>query len=197
MLDPHLVFLGAACTLAGSGYYAVQTLRGRARPNRVTWFLWALAPLIGFAAELDRGVGLPAVLTLSVGLGPALVFCSSLVASGYWRVSGFDVACGAVSLTALVAWLSADDPTTAVALAVLADLMGGVPTFVKTWVAPWTEPPPAFLAVLANGTITLLTIDRWDVATAGFPAYIAALGAGMVLLIGVRRRALGPREPGV
>ena len=30
----------------------------------LAWSLWAAAPLIGFSAQLDAGVGLPAVMTM-------------------------------------------------------------------------------------------------------------------------------------
>lgn len=34
-----------------------------------------------------------------------------------------------------------------------------------------------------NGAIILLTIDHWDVATWGFPVYIAAIGSALTLII--------------
>lgn len=65
LLDPHFVIAGAVIGVAGSVVYARDTLRGRTHPNRVSWPLWAVAPGIGFLAQLG-GVGLPAVLTLSI-----------------------------------------------------------------------------------------------------------------------------------
>ncbi|RCG16813.1 hypothetical protein DTL70_28210 [Streptomyces diacarni] len=53
MLDPHWVFVSAVLGLSGSVRYAFSTMRGTARPNVVTWSLWAAAPLIGFFAQLD------------------------------------------------------------------------------------------------------------------------------------------------
>lgn len=198
MIDPHFVFLGALLSLGGSSRYAWQTIRGRTQPNRVTWFLWTVAPAIGFVAALDDGVGLPAVLTLSVGLGPAIIFVSSFAnRAAYWRISRFDLGCGAVSLIALGVYLSLDDPTPAIVFAVLADLMGGVPTIVKSWRSPASENPAVFALSGANGVITLLTIDHWDVATWAFPVYIVVIGIGLSLLIVVRgRRAHAPSRLG-
>ncbi|APU20006.1 hypothetical protein [Actinoalloteichus sp. GBA129-24] len=68
MLDPHWVFAGAVLGLVGSVRYAFAITRGRVRPNLVTWSLWAAAPLIGFFAQLDSDVGLPAVMTLAAGV---------------------------------------------------------------------------------------------------------------------------------
>ncbi|GGF58437.1 hypothetical protein GCM10011519_35350 [Marmoricola endophyticus] len=194
MLDPRFVLLGAALTLIGSSRYALATVRGRTRPNRVTWFLWALAPLIGFVAQLDDGVGWPSVLTLSIGVGPAIIFVSSLVSTrSYWRITRFDLVCGAASLVALVVWLTVPDPEYAVVAAVLADLLAGIPTIRKAWSYPETEIATTFALGLANGVITLLTLDRWDLASWAFPAYLVALMTTMLVCIVGRP---GPRLAG-
>lgn len=189
MIDPRFVLLGAALSLVGSIRYAWQTIHGRTRPNRVTWTLWATAPIIGFVAQLDDGVGLPAVMTLSIGVGPALILAASFVnRDAYWQLTRFDLACGAVSVGALAVWLSLDDPAVAVVFALLADLMGGIPTVVKSWRAPETEDPSVFALSGANGVVTLLTLRRWDVSTWAFPVYIAAIGTLLTLIVLLRPR---------
>lgn len=198
MIDGRFVILGALLSLAGSTRYAVQTVRGRTRPNRVTWLLWAVAPIIGFLAQLDGGVGLPSIMTLSVGVGPAIIFLASFVNRvSFWRIALFDVACGLASVVALVVWLSLGDPRTAVVFAVLADLLAGVPTIRKAWTDPATENGTVFVLSAANAAVTLFTIDRWDVATWAFPVYIAVIGASLFLIVqcrlGVRWRT---RRPG-
>jgi hypothetical protein len=187
MIDPHFVFLGALLSLLGSASYALQTVRGKTRPNRITWFMWGSAPIIGFFAQLDKGVGLPAVMTLAIGVGPAIIFVASFFnPAGYWRLTRFDIACGIVSVAALVVWLSLDNPTLAILFAILADLMGGIPTLRKAWSAPETEHPSVFVWSAANATITLLTIDHWNVQTWAFPAYIVLICGILALLVLLR-----------
>ncbi|NHA66521.1 hypothetical protein [Phycicoccus flavus] len=193
MIDPRFVLLGALLSLVGSTRYAWLTVAGRTRPNRVTWILWATAPLVGFLAQLDEGVGWPAVLTLSIGLGPAVIAAATFVnPAAYWRVGRVDLACGLVSVLALGVWLTRDDPVGAVVLAVLADAVAGVPTIRKAWTHPWTENPVVFVLGAVNGYVTLLTIDRWDVAVWAFPAYLAVLGTGVGLVVVLRQRRLPP-----
>ena len=196
MIDPRFVFLGALLSLVGSTRYAWLTWHGRTRPNRVTWFLWALAPVVGFAAQINEGVGLPAVLTLSIAVGPALIFASSFTnADAYWRIRGFDLACGAVSLVALWLWLALDQPVAAVVAAVTADLVAGLPTIAKAWRFPDTENWAVYALGGANGVIALLTLDRWTVAEAAFPLYIALLGTGVGLIVATAPRRRRDRPP--
>ena len=192
MIDPHFVFLAAAIGLTGTIRYAIATLRGRTSPNRVTWALWAAAPLIGFFAQLDSDVGLPAVSTLTIGVGPLLVLIASFInRRGTVRLSAFDLGCGAVAVLSLIIWLGLDQAPLAVVFAVLADAVGAVPTVRKAWADPQSENTLFYVLVGVNGTITLLTLTQWVPATWAFPGYLVLLSLSMTMIITLRRRAVG------
>jgi len=63
MIDERFVFIGFAFSLYGGLSYLIDTIKGRNKPNRISWFFWALAPLIAFVAEIKKGVGLQALMT--------------------------------------------------------------------------------------------------------------------------------------
>jgi hypothetical protein len=183
VIDQRFVWLGMALSLAGSASYCRAMLRGVARPNRVSWMLWALAPLVAFAAELSEHVGLPAVLTLSVGVGPLCVFvCSFAVRAGRWRIGPVDIACGVLSVCAIALWAISGRGTTAIALSIAADALAAIPTVRKAMSAPDTEHPLPYLAGMANATITLFTIRHWSFSTAGFPIYILLIATVLYTL---------------
>ena len=46
MLDVHFVILGAAIGAVGQTLYVRDTVRGETQPNRVTWLLWAIVPVM-------------------------------------------------------------------------------------------------------------------------------------------------------
>lgn len=193
MLNENFVFVAVAINLVGSSSYLVATLRGQARPNRVTWFLWALAPLIAFGAERGEGVGHASLMTFMVGAGPLLVFLASLVSRhGSWQISRLDVACGVLSLVAVALWLATRDGTVAIALTIAADGLAALPTVVKAWRHPRTESPWVFWLGATSAAITLLTVDHWDFAHYGFPVYILAICGTLAVLITFR---IGDRRP--
>lgn len=102
MIDERFVIFGALFNLIGGSSYVIATLEGRARPNRVTWFIWAVAPLIAFIAQLTQGVGLRSLMTFMVGFMPLLVFIASFVnKKSYWKLTNFDLFCGFLSLVGL------------------------------------------------------------------------------------------------
>ena len=108
MLDVHFVILGAAIGSVGLFAYIRDTLRGDTQPNRVSWLLWAIAPLIAFAVEIHEGVGLQSLMTFTVGSGPLLVFIASFRSAGaVWKIGPLDYVCGLLSAAGLAVWLPA------------------------------------------------------------------------------------------
>lgn len=173
MLDPKFVILGALLNLVGSTTYVWETLKGRTKPNRVTWFLWALAPLIAFAAELGEGVGIQALMTFMVGFGPLLIFLASFVnRKSYWKITTFDVVCGCMSLIALGLWAITQSGNLAIVFSIFADGLAAVPTVIKSYRDPQTENSTVFLLGAISAVITLLTITSWTFAHYAFPLYI-------------------------
>ena len=194
MIDPRFAILGALIILTGNAAYARDTVRGNTQPNRVSWGLWALAPMIAFAAEVVQGVGLNAVLALAVGVGPLLVVAASyLDPKAYARATPFDAGCGVLSLIALAAWAATGRGNVAILLSILADFLAAIPTIRKAYRYPHTEHAIAFLSGVAGSAITLLTIKAsdWGFASVAFPAYIL-LDSGLIALLILLPRAGRP-----
>ena len=190
VLDPDWVFLSAGLSLVGSLRYATATLRGRARPNLVTFSLWAAAPLIAFFAQLDAGVGRPAVLTLAAGVGPLIVAVSGVLSRhARARLGPFDGACGLLALVALGVWLGLGEAPLAVLVAVAADGIAALPTLAKAWREPDSENAGFYGLVAVGAAVTLLTVTSGDPAAWAFAAYALALCTLLVGVIAVRRRS--------
>lgn len=184
MLNQNFVIFGALLNLVGSTSYAIDTFRGKTKPNRVTWFLWATAPLIAFSAMISGGVGLRSLMTFMVGFGPAVVFLASFVnRKAYWKISKLDIACGALSIAALILWYVTKTGEIAILLSILADALAGVPTIIKAYKEPETESYNVFFFGAISAAITLLTIEAWTFAVAAFPVYIFAICSLLFVLI--------------
>jgi len=191
MISTNFIFVGFALSLIGSLSYVKDTLKGKTQPNRVTWFMWALAPLIAFAAQINEGVGIQSLLTFAVGFGPLLILLASFANSrSVWQITHFDVICGVLSLLGLLGWLVTRHGDTAIFFAIMADGLAAVPTLRKSWIQPESESSLVFLFASINATITLLTIQHFTFTNSAFAIYILALCATLFVLI---RFKLGPR----
>jgi hypothetical protein len=194
MIDQRFAILGALIIVTGNAAYARKTVRGSTQPNRVSWALWTLAPMIAFAAEVTQHVGLQALLTFAVGFGPLLVVIASFMdPKAYARITAVDVLCGLLSLTALAAWAATGTGDVAILFSILSDLFGAVPTIRKAYTHPQSESATAFIAAVIGATITLLTIKphEWTFASFGFPAYIVVAATTISALVLLPRSARG------
>jgi hypothetical protein len=196
MLDVHFVIVGALIGGVGQALYVRDTILGHTQPNRVTWLLWTVAPLIAFAAELNAGVGLRALLPFTAGFGPLVIFTATFIRRAdatrpaVWRISRLDAVCGALSVLGVIGWIATQQGLVAIASSIAADALAWVPTIVKSWGEPESESASVFVGGLANSTITLLTVDRLTAAVVAFPVYTLAVAITQLVLVAGR---LGPR----
>ena len=198
MLDAKFVILAGVIAVASAAGYAFDTLRGRNQPNRVTWAMWTVVPMIAFAAQIGQGVGLPSVFTFAGGFGPLLVLIATFVnPKAYWRLTSFDLTCGLISLAALVLWAITGKGLVALVLSVVADFFAAVPTIKKSYRVPVSESGYPFLFGVVAALITLLTIKEWTLANSAFGIYVLftdGLIAGLVLFPAARPKPLRIRS---
>ncbi|HXE09828.1 MAG TPA: hypothetical protein VN554_00195 [Verrucomicrobiae bacterium] len=191
MINQNFVILGVLIGFAGNMVYVINTLKGRTRPNRVTWFMWTLAPFIAFAAQLHEGVGIQSLVTLMAGTCPLLVLIASFVNNkSVWKLTPFDFSCGALSIVGLVLWLLTRHGDIAIIFSIIADGLAATPTIRKAYTHPETEGWLNYLTAAISAGIALLTINDWNFATYGFPLYLLVV---CVILSSLVRFRIGPR----
>ncbi len=191
MINVNWIYLGTAIGALGTAVYLRDTLRGTTKPNRVTWLLWAIAPLLAAAVELDEGVGLRALPTFMVGFMPLLVFVGSFHnAASVWKIRRIDYACGVMSVVGTVTWLVTRNGVLAISAAIAADFLAGVPTLMKSWTHPETETVYSYMGAVISMAILLLTIQHWTFEVAAFPIFIVCVASVEVVLVGLEP---GPR----
>ncbi|HTB48756.1 MAG TPA: hypothetical protein VK712_01600 [Verrucomicrobiae bacterium] len=190
MLNQNFAILAALLPIAGSASYALDTLKTKTQPNRVSWLLWAIAPLIAFTAELVQHTSFRvSLLTFAVGFGPVLVVIASFAnRKAYWKLTRFDIFCGSVSVLALILWAVTGKGNVAIFFSILADLFAAIPTIIKSYHHPKSESAGAFVTSIIGAGITLLTIKIWTFSNWGFPLYI------MLVTIIISALILWPRQ---
>jgi hypothetical protein len=187
VIDPRFVFLGAAISLAGSYVYIRNTWRGVTAPNRVSWSLWALEPLLAFAVERQEHVGLASVMALVLGVVPVIVISVSFHdPKSVWRIGRFDIMCGMISVAGLVVWAVSDQTTVALVAFVAADAVAALPTVRKAFREPASESPWTFLGSALFAAITLLTLRSFTTAGGLFPTSVLALSLIIWSLVATR-----------
>lgn len=185
----NIVFLGAAINLAGSSLYIKGTLQGKVKPNRVSFLLWGVAPLIGGAAALSSGVQLAVIPVLFAGIIPLLIFAASFVnKKAYWKLESFDYICGLFSVLALILWAITKEPITAIIFAVIGDGFAAIPTIKKAWNHPETEMAIAFVASLVSQFTVFFAMQSFSFSELAFPIYL--ITANSIIIFAIYRKRI-------
>jgi hypothetical protein len=185
-----LVLLSAIISILGSLAYIKNTASGKTKPNRVSWLMWSLAPMIGTGAALAAGAEIWATTRIFLAGFPALIIfiVSFLNPKSYWRLNIFDLICGVFSFLAIIIWGVIGYPVIAILFAAMADGFAALPTIVKAWRYPQTETGLTFLAGLIATLLILPSIPQWNIENASFQIYL--LIANSFIIFSIYRKKL-------
>lgn len=180
----YLVFVGATIQLIGALAYARDTWKGVTQPNRVSWLLWALAPLIGAAAAWTDGVSWAILPVFMAGFSPLIVlFASFANKKAYWKLGKFDYLCGAFAILALILWAITKQPLVAIVFAIISDALAGLPTVVKAWNHPESESSNAYIASLVSVCLGVFAIKNWVASEYLFTFYLILMNLAVIVAI--------------
>jgi hypothetical protein len=172
----YLVFVAAFATLLATYVYIRSMFKGGAKPNRVSWLMWSIAPFIAGAAAVSNGVGWAVLPVFMSGISPFLIFTASFVTKkAYWKLALFDYVCGALSGLALLLWYVTKDPNVAISFAIASDGLASIPTLTKAWNHPETESAWPFIVGVFNASTSFGAATMWAFSEYAFPAYLIVI----------------------
>lgn len=184
MLSENIIFFAVLLNLFGSILYIKSIIRGHAKPNLVSWFIWMLAPFIGVFFQLKAGAGLSVLPVFMAGFGPLIIIIATLLTrNAIWKISTLDIACGVLAVLALIVFIITHNLGISILFAILSDGLAYIPTYVKSWKFPKSESVHAYSwAILAN-IVGLLIIKDWSFTIYSFGIYLIFMNVLMVLIL--------------
>lgn len=185
-------YLSGAAIVLSFVPYVVSTLRGGARPEKASWFIWAVLGGITFTSQLASGatdsLWLPGLQTF----GDSIVFLFSL----RYGIGGFarrDRIALVLAGAGLLLWYLADEPFLALAIAVGIDAAGVFLTVRKNMEHPGTESDAAWILTALAGLLGVFAVSPETPGLLVYPVYIFL--AGTVILISSHPfRRLAPKR---
>lgn len=189
MLPDHCAILGAIVGSLGGFYYLYETLTGKAQPNRITWLLWGLFPMVIFVAQRAQGVAGLSWTSFAAGMTPLLVVAASFFnKKAYWRSEPRDYGLMGAALLGLLLWAKTDRPNLAILFSLLADMLAGLPTLLKAYRHPRSESWIAYAISALGFGISLLSVQVHSLESTAFVAYLFVLNATCAALASRGRR---------
>lgn len=183
MIPEYFAVVGAIIASLGGFYYLYQTVLGRTKPNRVTWLLWGLFPMIIFVAQRVQGVEGLSWASFAAGFAPFLIFGASFInKKSYWKTVPRDYALMVAGFVGILLWAVTDNPNLAIFFALLADLFAGIPTIIKCYTHPESESWVAYGISAFGFGLGVLSIQIYNFENAAFIIYLFLVNGLLALL---------------
>ncbi|WP_306600393.1 hypothetical protein [Geothrix sp. 21YS21S-2] len=196
MLPDTFAIIGAVIGSLGGFYYVFETMAGRAQPNRITWLLWGIFPMVIFVAQRVQGVPGVSWASFAAGLTPLLVVAASFFnRNAYWKTEPRDYGLMAAAILGILLWGITRNPNLALLFSLLADMLASVPTLLKARRHPRSESWVAYAISATGFGISLLSVQTFNFQSAAFVAYVFLLNAALAMLASMRASS-GTPTPG-
>jgi hypothetical protein len=167
--------------------YTRSMLAGKAKPHKVTRLIVWLASIAGLLGVL-HSPNTAGVIFAGIFFARASYLLVMSLIYGTGGTSRLDKSCLVIGIVALVAYVATGSGLLAISLGILSDLIGYIPTFVKTWRQPKSEDPLFFGIESLASLLAIFAI--WELRPdILFPMYFFICGAFVIFLI--YRKQLG------
>lgn len=163
--------VSAVLILVAGPPYALDTLKGITKPERMTWFIFSLLGVVAFISQ--AGLGASWSLLFS-GLDTA-GSCLMLLLSLKYGVGGYarrDIAALSIALIGVAAALLFKQPVVSLAGVILADASGTALTVRKAYLDPGSETTLTWLCVGTSAVFGGLAVGSWSLALLLYPVYL-------------------------
>ena len=183
MLPEYCAIIGAIIGSLGGCYYLYETIVGNAQPNRVTWLLWGIFPMVIFVAQRAQGVEGLSWASFVAGFTPLLVVAASFFnKNAYWKSEPRDYYLMAAAIIGIILWAMTDNPNLALLFSLLADMLAGTPTLIKAFRHPHSESWIAYAISTFGFGICVLSVQAYNFESTTFVAYLFILNGTLAVL---------------
>lgn len=162
-------------------FYTKSMLAGKAKPHRVTRLIVWLASVAGILGILHSTNMAGIIFAIIFFVRASYLLVMSLL-FGAGGASRLDKSCLVIGVLALAVYVVTGSGLLAISFGILSDVIGYIPTFVKTWRQPKSEDPLFFAIESVASLFAVFAI--WELRVdVLFPIYFLLCGSTVVFLI--------------
>lgn len=151
-------------------FYIVAILKGRTKPSRATWFIWAAIGIILAISYRASGAEDTIWVAVSEAIAPTIIALLA-IKYGVGGAEKLDIICFIGSIFSLFLWWFFGSPVVALVTNLTIDLLAALPTIKKSWKKPEEEDRFAWTLTQTGELFNLFAINKIAFAIIIFPVY--------------------------
>ena len=190
---PVLGVLAGLVGIANAVPYVRDMIRGRTRPHRGTWLIWAVLAIVAFVSQRAAGASWSVVMTGTQAILTTTVFLLA-IRHGEGGMTAGDLSLIALAGAGVVGWLLARTPVVALACVIAADLIAIAMMTPKAYRDPRSETLSMYVLASVGGALAAGAAGSAEASLLLYPGYYCLANAAVAILLH-RRRAVLDRAP--
>jgi len=184
-----LAIIGALIAVFSTVPYLIDIVKGKTKPNIVSWFTWTLLTGIAASAAFVAGELRTALFLFASSISTGLVVLLGLK-YGIAKFSRFDAFCQIGAIAGLVLWLVFNSPTIGIVVPLTIDFIVMLPTLRHAWLQPYEETWQTFLIGTIAPFFTILSLTAYNIPSLAFPLYLVLANGSITFAILYQRNRI-------
>ncbi|MDB5164583.1 MAG: hypothetical protein JWL89_209 [Candidatus Saccharibacteria bacterium] len=163
--------ISAILILVAAPPYVIDTLKGKTKPERVTWLIFSVLGLVAFVSQLSLGASW-SLLFSGLDTGASVLVFALALKYGVGGHTRLDVAALIIASIGVVIAVIAKEPVISLLGVVLADISGVALTVKKAFLSPASETAISWLLVGTASFFGLLSTGKFSFGLILYPLYL-------------------------
>lgn len=164
----------------GGPPYLFDILRGKTKPQRITWFIWTVLGFIAFFSQVSLGAHWSLLYVGLNAAGNLAVFLLSLkFGVGGWK--RLDIFALLIAGIGVAISLAAKAPLAALAGSIIADFAGAALTLYKSYFQPSTETSSTWFFAGTSSLLAAFAVGSWSFSLLLYPVYMCFATYGVLV----------------
>lgn len=162
--------------------YVRDTLMGKTKPERASWFIWTVLGGIAFFSQAAKGASTSLLLPGIQTFFELIIFLLAIK----FGVGGFtrrDIIALCVAGLGLLLWYFTKEAAIALFIVIGIDAIGTVLTVIKSYEDPWSETLISWVLFSLSGFVTMFTVGSLNIILLSYPFYIFIANVAVITAI--------------
>ena len=170
--------------------YIISIFRGKTKPNRATWWIWAFMGLVVglsyYASGAENTIWVPFVEFI----GPFSIALLSIKYGEGGLENKTDLICLFGAIVSIILWIIFDNPVVALVINLAVDSFAIIPTIKKSYLRPEGEDFWAWFGTGMADTLNMFAVEKFTFAILVYPIYMLVSDLIIIFILLLRKKSI-------
>lgn len=170
--------------------YVISIFRGKSKPNRATWWIWAFMGLILALSYKFSGASNTVWVPYVEFLGPLSIAILSIKYGEGGLTDKTDLLCLFGAVISVILWIIFDSPVVALVTNLAIDSFAIVPTIKKSYLRPEGEDFWAWFGTGLADSLNMFAVERFSFAILLYPIYMLVSDLIIIFILLLKKKGI-------